>query len=110
MNTQIVDILHQKMKDLYSITNPNSTYIKVGLKFKGYNTYHLHAYIDTRASMCVASRYVFPEDNWKQAPKDLIVRIANNTTIKLNQVLKDTDIMIGGENFHIPTIYQQEQE
>ena len=45
MNTQIVDILHQKMKDLYSITNPNSTYIKVGLKFKGYNTYHLHAYI-----------------------------------------------------------------
>ena len=49
--------------------------------------------------MCVTSTYVILEEHWKQAPKDLIVRIVNNITINLNKILKYTNIIIRGENF-----------
>lgn len=61
----------------YLVTNPNSTYIKVGFKIKGYDQYHIHAYIDTGASICIASKYIFPEEMWQSADNSIKVRIAD---------------------------------
>ncbi|GJR94508.1 Orf y [Tanacetum coccineum] len=56
----------QKYEDsVRNITNPNSIYIQGNLKFKGFKEYKLHCYIDTGASLCLASKYVFPHDLWQ---------------------------------------------
>nr|GEY84107.1 TPA: orf y [Tanacetum cinerariifolium] len=56
------------------------------LKFKGLKEYRLHCYIDTGASLCLASKYVFPHDLWENAPKEITTTIANGDTIKINQL------------------------
>lgn len=90
-----------------NITNPNSTYIKVQFKFKGYRMYHLHGYIDTGASLCVAHPQVLPPENWEEAKTNIKVQIANGKHITLSKLARNTKVYISGEEFLIPTIYQQ---
>ncbi|UTQ50644.1 MAG: reverse transcriptase (domains: peptidase, RT, RNase H) [Plant associated caulimovirus 1] len=92
---------------LSNITNPNSTYIKVQLKFQGYRQYHLHGYIDTGASICVANQYVIPSYKWEDAKNRISVQIANTDVIELRKVAHNITVLIAGEEFFIPTIYQQ---
>ena len=89
-----------------NITNPNSTFIKVGIKIKKLATYHIHAYIDTGASMCLADKYIFPEELWKTINKIIRVKIANDTIVTLDKVIENQEIDISGEKFNIPTIYK----
>lgn len=91
-----------------NITNPNSIYIKGKLKFTGYKQIELHCYVDTGASLCIASKHVIPEEHWVNAERPLQVKIANGKTIAITKVCKNLDILIAGEIFHIPTVYQQE--
>lgn len=91
-----------------NITNPNSIYIAGKIFFKGYKVITLHCYVDTGASLCLASKYVIPDDMWENAPKEINVIIANGNTVKLNKVCRNLTIYLAGEKFSIPTIYQQE--
>ena len=91
-----------------NITNPNSIHISGKLKFDGYRKIELHCYVDTGASLCIASKYVIPEEHWVNTERAIQVKIADGNTISLNKVCKNLDIQIAGELFHIPTIYQQE--
>ena len=97
-----------KIEKLFSnITNPNSTYIKIQFKFQGYRKYHLHGYIDTGASICVAHPQVLPPEKWSNTANTISVQIANTDVIKLNKVARNITVEISGEEFLIPTIYQQ---
>ncbi|GJR81735.1 Orf y [Tanacetum coccineum] len=99
----------QKHEDsVRNITNPNSIYIQGNLKFKGFKEYKLHCYIDTGASLCLASKYVFPHDLWENSPREIIATIANGDTIKINQVCRNISLKLSGYEFNIPTIYQQD--
>lgn len=89
-------------------THPMSTYIKIEMKIKGYHKYHLHAYIDTGASMCVASKHVIPEELWVPAKEPIGVRIADASVVIIDKVAHEVLILIEGEEFYIPTVYQQE--
>nr|AEB54984.1 polyprotein [Dahlia mosaic virus D10] len=91
-----------------NITNPNSIYIKGNFFLKGYKTITLHCYVDTGASLCLASKHVIPEDLWENTPKDIKVTIANQETIKLDKVCRNLIVYFSGEPFPIPIIYQQE--
>lgn len=88
-------------------TNPNSTYIKIGLKFKNYKSFHLHAYVDTGASLCIASKYIIPNELWKEADP-LQVTIANGDKLKLNNICENIFIEIENVQFFVPRIYQQQ--
>ncbi|GJS69292.1 Orf y [Tanacetum coccineum] len=99
----------QKHEDsVRNITNPNSIYIQGNLKFKGFKEYRLHCYIDTGASLCLASKYVFPHNLWENSPREIIATIANGDTIKINQVCRNISLKLSGYEFNIPTIYQQD--
>ena len=37
-----------------------------------------------------------------------MVKIADGSSITINKVCRDIDLIIAGEIFHIPTVYQQE--
>lgn len=89
-------------------TNPNSTYVKVGFAFKGYKTFHLHGYVDTGSSICVASKNIIPPELWIDIDQPIKVNIANNSSIIISRVARDTNIFIEGEKFKVPTIFQQE--
>jgi hypothetical protein len=93
---------------MVNITNPNSIYIKGKLKFSGYKQIELHCYVDTGASMCVASKYVIPNEHWVNTERPIVVKIANDMKITLSKVCKNLNVLIAGEIFHIPTVYQQE--
>ncbi|KAJ9562266.1 hypothetical protein OSB04_007426 [Centaurea solstitialis] len=93
-----------------NITNPNSIYIAGKLKFAGYKQIELHCYVDTGASMCVASQYVIPKEHWVNAERPIRAKIADGSIVTINKVCKNLDILIAGEIFHIPTIYQQESD
>nr|WOA03487.1 reverse transcriptase [Atractylodes mild mottle virus] len=88
-------------------TNTSSIYISGKLKFQGYKQLDLHCFVDTGASMCVASKHVIPEEHWENSSRQLLVKTANGM-ITINKVCKNIDIMIADTLFHIPTIYQQE--
>jgi hypothetical protein len=70
--------------------------------------YHVHAYIDTGASICVANRYVFPEELWEKTDKLIKVRIADNSVLALNTVIRNVDMITSGVTFQVPTLYQQD--
>ena len=72
-----------------NITNPNSIYISGKLKFAGYKQIELHCYVDTGASLCVASKYVIPEEHWVNAERPIQVKIANGSTISISKVCKN---------------------
>ncbi|AAM53128.1 ORFV [Mirabilis mosaic virus] len=97
-----------KFCNLANKTNPNSIYIEAKVKFKGYQTLSLHCYVDTGASLCLASKHVIPDDFWENAPRSIPVKIANQSSITLNKVCRGLKINIAGNEFFIPTIYQQE--
>ena len=91
-----------------NITNPSSIYIKGTLKFTGYRKIELHCYVDTGASLCIASKHVILPEHWVDAERPIEVKIANGKTITINKVCKNLDMLIAEELFHIPTVYQQE--
>lgn len=64
-----------RINDLYNITNFNSTCIKIECKFKRYNIYHLHAYINIGVIMCIASKYVFSQELWTTILKESIISV-----------------------------------
>ena len=88
-------------------TNPNSTYVKVELKFKGYKKYHICAYIDTGASLCVAHPEIIPEEYWEQSDNEITVRVASDEYVKMNKVAKNMEINMCGNKFIFPKIYHQ---
>ena len=45
---------------ILTITNPNSIFVKVTFTFVGYKQIDLNCYIDTGASLYIASKYVIP--------------------------------------------------
>lgn len=88
-------------------TNSSSIYVSGKLRFQGYKQLELHCFVDTGASMCVASKQVIPEEYWENSPRQVFVKTANGT-ITIGKVCKDIDILIAGHVFHIPRIYQQD--
>nr|WNH14473.1 reverse transcriptase [Physostegia virginiana caulimovirus 1] len=91
-----------------NITNPNSIYIEGTFWFKGYKRINLHCYVDTGASLCIASKYVIPEEHWVNAERPIQVKIADGSNIAITKVCKDLNVGLAGKIFHIPTVYQQE--
>ncbi|CAA29527.1 unnamed protein product [Figwort mosaic virus] len=91
-----------------NVTNPNSIYIEGKLSFEGYKSFNIHCYVDTGASLCIASRYIIPEELWENSPKDIQVKIANQELIKITKVCKNLKVKFAGKSFEIPTVYQQE--
>lgn len=94
-------------ENLMNKTNPNSIYIKGTLKFSGYKQLDLHCFVDTGASMCIASKSVIPEEHWENSPTKITAGTANGD-VTISKVCRDIKIRIAGELFHIPTIYQRE--
>lgn len=95
-------------KDLVmNITNSNSIYIKGIFKYSGYKQIELHCYVDTGASMCVASKHVIPNEHWVNAERIITVKTANGP-ITINKVCKNLTVRLAGELFHIPSVYQQD--
>lgn len=98
----------EKMLLQGNITNPNSIYIKGQIKFAGYKNIELHCYVDTGASLCIASKHVIPREHWENAPRPITVKIADGSTVQITKVCRNLNMKIAGEIFHIPTVYQQE--
>ena len=92
---------------MYTLTNPNSIYIKGTFRFAGYKQIDLHCYVDTGASLCLASKHVIPAEHWINAPKVIRVKTANGP-VYLNKKCSDLQIRLAGQIFHIPSVYQQE--
>ena len=98
--------MNEEVHSLSNKTNPNSIYILGKLKFKGYKQISIHYYVDTGASLCVASKYIIPEEHWENAPRSIKVKVASEETITIGKIARNVDILIAGEIFHIPSIYQ----
>ena len=47
---------------LMNLTNPNSIYLSTFLNFKGYKKFRVHCFVDTGASLCLASRFIIPDE------------------------------------------------
>nr|KAJ0227912.1 hypothetical protein LSAT_V11C100050250 [Lactuca sativa] len=99
----------QKIDDslIMNLTNPNSIYVSSFLNFKGYKKFRVHCFVDTCASLCLASKFIIPDEFWENAPKEISATIANGDTIKINKVCRNINLELSGEHFNIPTIYQQ---
>ena len=54
------------------------------------------------------NKYAFPEEEWKTIDKPIQVRIADNSLITLGLAIRFLNMIIAGEKFLMPTIYQQE--
>ncbi|QED42829.1 enzymatic polyprotein [Silene caulimovirus A] len=89
-------------------TNPNSIYIKGILKFQGYKRMEIDCYVDTGASLCIASKYIIPEHEWVTAIRPISIKIANGKILQLTKVCHGLTIRFAGESFLMPPIYQQE--
>nr|KAJ0188041.1 hypothetical protein LSAT_V11C900505820 [Lactuca sativa] len=78
----------QKIDDslIMNLTNPNSIYVSAFLNFKGYKKFRVHCFVDTGASLCLASKFIIPDELWENAPKEISATIANGETIKINKV------------------------
>ncbi|ACB69767.1 replicase [Lamium leaf distortion virus] len=94
--------------DVTNITNPHSIYIKGRLKFPGYKIMNLDCFVDTGASICLCSKYVIPEEHWKDAERSIKVKIADDSVIEINKVCENLNMYIAGECFHIPRVFMQE--
>lgn len=99
----------QKIDDslIMNLTNPNSIYVSAFLNFKGYKKFRVHCFVDTGASLCLASKFIIPDELWENAPKEISATIANGETIKINKVCRNINLELSGEHFNVPTIYQQ---
>ena len=99
----------QKSDDyLMNLTNPNSIYVYAFLNFIGYKKFRVQCFVDTGASLCLASKFVIPDELWENAPKEISATIANGDTIKINKVYRNINLELSGEHFNVPTIYQQD--
>nr|KAJ0189911.1 hypothetical protein LSAT_V11C800453960 [Lactuca sativa] len=92
---------------IMNLTNPNSIYVSAFLNFKGYKKFRVHCFVDIGASLCLASKFIIPDELWENAPKEISATIANGETIKINKVCKNINLELSGEHFNVPTIYQQ---
>lgn len=90
------------------MTNPNSIYIKGKLNFKGYKLIDVYCFVDTGASLCLASKHIITEELWENTPQPLQIMIANQDIVKVDKVCRDLQIRISGEIFTLPSIHQQE--
>ena len=105
---------HQTVSDegkelvMSNITNPTSIYIQGTFSFKGYKKIKLHCYVDTGASLCIASKHVIPPEHWVNAERSIPVKIADGKTITITKVCKNLDVIFAESVFHIPTVYLQE--
>jgi len=97
-----------RIHSVHNITNPNSIYIPVGLKHKGHKKFHVHALIDTGASLCIASKHIFPESAWQDTKKTLVAKIANGESIAITKCIENQEVEIQGMGFTIDTVYQFE--
>lgn len=88
-----------------NITNPNSIYIKGLLKFKNFKQFDIYCYVDTGASLCLASKNIIPEEFWENAPKTIPAKIADGKIINITKVCRNLDIQIADTVFHIPAVY-----
>src|ERR1044072_6529781 len=94
MNIRQMNYLHKK-------ENLNSTYIKVKINDK-----ETEAYIDSGASICIATKCLF--DNWERLEKPLKIQIAHGSIHPLNWVTKRIAMEIHSKLFIISSIYQQQ--
>lgn len=106
--TNVIEKITYNEQTLKNNTNPNSTYIEVEIKIKGFKPYKLHAYIDTGASICCATKNILPNEKWVTLEKPIKVKIADNSIILIEKAAKDLDVTVAGKIFRIPTLYQQE--
>ena len=88
---------------LMNLTNPNSIYVSAFLNFKGYKKFRVHCFVDTGASLCLASKFVIPDKLQENAPKEISATIANGDTIKINKVCRNINLELSGEHFNVPT-------
>lgn len=79
-------------------TPATATFIKVALKFEGYEEYTLDAYVDTGAGMCLAKKTVIPMELWTSSAKPRVASIADKSRIYLVNYA-DITIKIGGYPF-----------
>nr|KAJ0193792.1 hypothetical protein LSAT_V11C800419020 [Lactuca sativa] len=92
---------------IMNLTIPNSIYVSAFLNFKGYKKFRVHCFVDTGASLCLASKFIISDELWENAPKEISATIANGETIKINKVCRNINLELSGEHFNVPTIYQQ---
>lgn len=95
---------------IMNLTNPNSIYVSAFLNFKGYKKFRVHCFVDTGASLCLASKFIIPDELWENAPKEISATIANGETIKINKVCRNINLELSGEHFNVPTITNKIQE
>ncbi|CAH1439847.1 unnamed protein product, partial [Lactuca virosa] len=88
----------QKINDslIMNLTNPNSIYVSAFLNFKGYKKFRVHCFVDTGASLCLASKFIIPDELWENAPKEISATIANGETIKINKkpIAKENQVFL----------------
>ncbi|CAH1435990.1 unnamed protein product [Lactuca virosa] len=84
-----------------NLTNPNSIYVSAFLNFKGYKKFRVHSFVDTGASLCLASKFIIPDELWENAPKEIIATIANGDTIEINKVCRSINLEVAGEHFNV---------
>jgi hypothetical protein len=91
------------MNHLQKKQNLNSTYIKIIIEKENKET---EAYIDTGASICIATKALFSK--WERLEKPLKIQIADGSIHPLNWVATKITLRIQGKSFMVPTMYQQE--
>src|SRR3954467_4249337 len=91
------------MNYLQKKQNLNSTYINIKIEKKNKET---EAYIDTGASICIATKALFSK--WTRLEKPLKIQIADGSIHPLNWVATRITFNIENRLFNVPTIYQQE--
>ncbi|CAH1443991.1 unnamed protein product [Lactuca virosa] len=59
-------------------------------------------YDDTGASLCLASKFIIPDELWENAPKEILATIANGDTIKINKVCRNINLELSDRiAFHL---------
>ncbi len=91
------------MNHLQKKQNLNSTYIKIKIEKENKET---EAYIDTGASICIATKSLFSK--WEKLEKPLKIQIADGSIHPLNWVATRITLRIQDKLFMVPTVYQQE--
>ena len=91
------------MNYLQKKQNLNSTYIKIKIEKEDKE---IEAYIDTWASICIATKALFSK--WEKLEKPLKIQIADGSIHPLNWVATRITLNIQNKLFMVPTVYQQE--
>lgn len=54
----------------------------------------IHCYVDTGASLSLASRYIIPEEHLETSPRVIKASVANGDHITINKVVRNIDMQI----------------